>query len=62
MVSLATEVAGKKISSEEETFSDISITIFAGNLEVRHLAKQAHLYCLSTGCTYSCSLIHPAAG
>ena len=34
MVSLATEVAGKKISSEEETFSDISIAIFLGNLEV----------------------------
>ena len=35
MIALATEVAGKKISSEEETFSDLSILIFHNNFLVR---------------------------
>ena len=34
MIDEATEIAGKKIASEEETFSDLSILIFRNNLLV----------------------------
>lgn len=37
---LAVEVAKKKISSEEETWSDLSILIFHNNLEVREAVRQ----------------------
>jgi hypothetical protein len=35
MIALATEVGAKKFSSEEETFSDLSILIFDNNFRVR---------------------------
>ena len=34
MVALAVEVGGKKVSSEEETYSDLSILIFNHNFQV----------------------------
>ena len=37
MIALAVEVGGKKIASEEETFSDLSILIFDHNFQVCQL-------------------------
>ena len=42
MVALATEVGAKKFSSEEETFSDLSILIFENNFKARCTAAAAH--------------------
>jgi hypothetical protein len=39
LITVAYEVAFKKFSSEEETWSDQSILIFYNNLEVRHLQR-----------------------
>jgi hypothetical protein len=41
MVALATEVGAKKFSSEEETFSDLSILIFNNNFKARCFAGAA---------------------
>ena len=41
MVALATEVGAKKFSSEEETFSDLSILIFENNFKARCTAAAA---------------------
>jgi hypothetical protein len=40
LIELAYEVAKKKFSSEEETWSDLSVLIFYNNLQVR---SQQHL-------------------
>lgn len=41
MIALATEVGAKKFSSEEETFSDLSILIFNNNFKARRTAEAA---------------------
>lgn len=49
MIALATEVGAKKFSSEEETFSDLSILIFENNFKAslcrQLLASNAAQHC-----------------